>query len=1118
MQKTSDEIHFKSKKNFKKYLESTSRIDFESAKSIVENNDFVKDSLFEDLSKKLSDDLTVEQFIYWIDLRKSKKINDIISIGLQKLKNDLTFDEIENLIETIESSKHAKELVDVSKNLGTKNSDLNKAVKNYFIEKEDSKEQEFTKKIREAIAAEKIYLKEIQSVLKRINKVLNCRNLLPQIDEIDEIINKKSLYKQDFETLIAKINNLNQSIANLQIAPLSKRNPGFQFKRDDLKNVINKMKKIGNEEGGEEDLTYFFKIAFENNISMDWNLFVLIINKFSNFDFMKLVNFYFETFRNGFEKISDKDRFLNKAKAVCDLLMKKIDFKGIIVAIDSVKIINIIKIFFDIQGAADNIEILKKDRKKLEKNQIDDKKAKATIEKAIEEEAKMVNKLVLEMSEFISGVLKKFFAQHRNFNESDINIINKMIVAVLKKFFDDSDDLFNEFDFVNIFSFLYNGSEFFNEFSEKVGELSVLALKLSEEDYKNDDIEGKAQDANELAQISIELLSGILKNFLAKNEELNESNRNMLNKMIIVVLKKFIGGNDDLYNEFDFVNIFSFLYNGSEFFNEFSEKVGKLSVLALKLSEKDYGEDIETKTKDEKEFFQKIFELILNVLDNFFEQHKNLNESDKNIFNEIFSKCNNLLKRFWFRSNLEVKFSDFDCDIFENSVNIELFTPLLEKIKEINLKLPPLLMFILISIFDNVENDDTFKDYFKKNYVAEFDFTNGIELYQLLYLFKCPQLLNFDDKILDNFLNSDINLCLLEGNNKKSDDLHGVSDVSSIKKDDEHYYCVGFFYEDSFSIYVSENSLKFSEVQPLLEKIISNIEQLNFWLPFFYFAIKDTNELIRFLNEKKIDINCLSLANGQSKPELVFNNFCIPFPEKKSMKLQEERKKKEEEEQEKKEKEEQEKREKEEQEKREQEEREKVEQEEQEKLLFKDIIKQNVKLSCSKLQEFKSKKEYESNIKENKKTNDEEVNQKKRMILFGGFALFFLVLTLTISILTFGTGTIPMLALGSILIYNSVFGALTAGLGVGFFTFAVLFLKSCVSYFRSKSEKSLEVLNESENSLPNKSESELNEDVSGNQIRTSKSLIDLSDISNQINEEKPRTTGEDFENTQVDEI
>ena len=62
------------------------------------------------------------------------------------------------------------------------------------------------------------------------------------------------------------------------------------------------------------------------------------------------------------------------------------------------------------------------------------------------------------------------------------------------------------------------------------------------------------------------------------------------------------------------------------------------------------------------------------------------------------------------------------------------------------------------------------------------------------------------------------------------------------------------------------------------------------------------------------------------------------------------------------------------------------------------------------------------------------------------------------------------------------------------------------------------MLNESENSLPNKSESELNEDVSGNQIRTSKSLIDLSDISNQINEEKPRTTGEDFENTQVDEI
>lgn len=118
--------------------------------------------------------------------------------------------------------------------------------------------------------------------------------MLPQIDEIDEIINKKSLYKQDFETLIAKINNLNQSIANLQIDSLSKRNPDFQFKCDDLKNVINKMKKIGNEEKGEEeDLTYFFKIAFKYNISMNWDLFILIINKFSNFDFMKLVNFLF---------------------------------------------------------------------------------------------------------------------------------------------------------------------------------------------------------------------------------------------------------------------------------------------------------------------------------------------------------------------------------------------------------------------------------------------------------------------------------------------------------------------------------------------------------------------------------------------------------------------------------------------------------------------------------------------------------------------------------------------------------------------------------------------------------------------------------------------------------
>ncbi len=491
MQKTLEKIHFNSENDFKKYLKSASSINFESAKSLVEKHDFVKDSSFITLSKKLPNNLTVEQLIYWINLGKSKKINDVILIGLPKLKNNLTFGEIENLIETIESSRCAKELVDISKDLGKKNSDLAKAGKDYFSEQEDSKKQGFKEKISEAIAAEKIYLNEIQSVLKRINKVLNCRNLLPQIDEICKIINKEGLSQQDLKNLNNRINDLNQSIADSRITPLSKRNPDFQFKYDDLVNIINKMEQT--ESSDEEDLTYFFKIAFEYNISMNWDLFVLIINKFSNFDFMKLVNFYFEIFRNGFEKISDKDGFFNKAKAVYDLLMKKIDFSGIInVAIDGTKIINIINKFSATQDAADKIERLKKDRKELEKNQINDKKAKATmekldkikkeIEKAIEEEAKMVNKLVLEMSELISGVLKKFFAQHKNFNGSDINIINKMIVAVLKKFFDDSDDLFNEFDFVNIFSFLYNGSDFFNEFSEKVGELSALALKLSEED------------------------------------------------------------------------------------------------------------------------------------------------------------------------------------------------------------------------------------------------------------------------------------------------------------------------------------------------------------------------------------------------------------------------------------------------------------------------------------------------------------------------------------------------------------------------------------------------------------------------------------------------------------
>ncbi len=137
------------------------------------------------------------------------------------------------------------------------------------------------------------------------------------------------------------------------------------------------------------------------------------------------------------------------------------------------------------------------------------------------------------------------------------------------------------------------------------------------------------------------------------------------------------------------------------------------------------------------------------------------------------------------------------------------------------------------------------------------------------------------------------------------------------------------------------------------------------------------------------------------------------------------------------------------------------------------------------------------------------------MILFGGFALFFLALTLTISILTFGTGTIPMLAL-STLIYNSVFGALTAGLGIGVFAFTALFFKNCVSYFISKNEKNLEALSETENSLPDNIENESGKSVHKNKMRRSKSLINLSDISNQTNEEKPQTACENFKSTEVD--
>lgn len=132
MQKTLEEIHFESEKDFKNYLKKVKSIDFESAESIFENHDFAKDKLFVILSQKLPNNLTVKQLIYLINLGESKKINDVISIGLQKLKNDLTLSEIENLIETIESSRCAKELVDISKNLGTKNSDLNKVARNYF--------------------------------------------------------------------------------------------------------------------------------------------------------------------------------------------------------------------------------------------------------------------------------------------------------------------------------------------------------------------------------------------------------------------------------------------------------------------------------------------------------------------------------------------------------------------------------------------------------------------------------------------------------------------------------------------------------------------------------------------------------------------------------------------------------------------------------------------------------------------------------------------------------------------------------------------------------------------------------------------------------------------------
>lgn len=110
-----------------------------------------------------------------------------------------------------------------------------------------------------------------------------------------------------------------------------------------------------------------------------------------------------------------------------------------------------------------------------------------------------------------------------------------------------------------------------------------------------------------------------------------------------------------------------------------------------------------------------------------------------------------------------------------------------------------------------------------------------------------------------------------------------------------------------------------------------------------------------------------------------------------------------------------------------------------------------------------------------------------------------------------------MLAL-STLIYNSVFGTLTALFGVGFFTSIVLFFKNCVSYFISKNEKNLEALSETENSLPDNIENESGKSVHKNKMRRSKSLINLSDISKQTDREKPQTTGKNFKTTQVDEI
>ena len=1264
-------------------------IDFENAINLLADDcNFIKYSHFKDISNKLSNNLEAEQVINWIEkyrnlqaiMERNKSfftsrinIDDVILIVLPKLKNDLTFDEVKNLIETIESSKHAKELVDISENLKAKSSDLGKVAKNYFSEKNESGKQRFVKEIKQLIYAEKIYLNEIQSVLKRISRVnesvkSNCENFLTKIDEIDEIINEKNLSQQKFNDLINKTNDLNQLIENSQpIKTLSKRNPDFQFVYDLLENLINKM------QPKEEDLTYFFKIAIEDNIIMDWKLFRSIVERIKNFNFTLLVKFYVELFG----KSEDPKAFI-----------EKFDTKNIIGVLDIIKmifsrgnsgiILTILNNFFDqhekknwdafdskmFEGIANGFAYLIKEIKlykyedknfiylpseisfwngiNFEENGLSAKAVGSLFEKMEVRNVKLPPALMFIFTfilkerfeeKFVNYFKKNYYAE---FNFKDISVIEPYQFLFLIKY----PQLFSEEildGFVNLSTSFITGisgkgtvCHYFVAFNNEIyvritknflrfSEVKPLLKKIIDKeklslwqhffdivisdsdelknflDTNQKSLERQEMEVVEQREeenigsaesqkfgIKTENFEEILADEADENERKkvtdikkgNEGNAEQLQPEVTAqteVDEKQVRNMDNADDAKKLIN------------NEEAKNVDEANHESEKEKEnKEQKQEIEERIKLESE--------IIVVLPNDFKLNDingreqvitgcaifNLDDGNKLIkenslwvnlknnngknFAEFsngegkisLNKENNIGIRFLYRDGkkqllyigkheniLPIEIKDFvpnsdkayeiivDSEnglpkvvesVFKDKSDIKSFDEEIMEIKrkrreeveakrKILIHMPAVMQFNKdkISSISYINRDDERKNFpFVENEVVTIEnFKTQDGTFNIIYnrndrnnIGNC--VVEIDSLFAENNNSDEANLYLDSIGRIDKKKTYGKSDaIQSVTlriPKDSKFDTIYFWDEESEK--TSFNHLSFNLIKKgeMLEVTIPNVNLKNEKIKYQLFGDSTygngrnrTEEISVPLNDYGSNDDVILILNNSGELEKI--TTLEKEEEEHERHEQEERK------------------------------RQKQIQKEKDKLLFEK--NKGKKLSRSSSVELFIKKGLIEEKSENKEETkeEEEIDYKKMMILFGGLALFFLVLTLTISILTFGTGTIPMLLSTLIynsIIYNSIFGALTAGLGVGFFTFTALFLKNFVSYFRSKSGKSLEVLNESENSLPDKSESKSNEDVPKKEMNLSKSVGDFSDISKQIDREKPQTVSENFKSTEVD--